>query len=357
MRGYDYANARLRALKSQLFDARDYAAFLALTRLDDLCARLVESPYADEVKAALARYQGPRVVMEACRLNLAKTFQKIRGFFDADGVRLVGILLARWDLFNLKTILRGQAAGARPEEMLEALVPVGSAPHGKEGLDESALRTLVRQPDLAATVNLLWLWNLPFARAVQTAYAEFVQSRDWMTFETALDAIFYEQWLGELRENRENDKLVREYLAREIDSANVMTALRLRELAGFGEGATREGADAARHFLPGGTLSREWLVDLLRARMLDDALARLRQTGLGGALEEIDHADLSNVERALDRALARFGMAFFQRNPLTVATAIGFITAKSVETKNLRLIAQGLALGLPRAEIEKELVV
>ena len=34
--GYEYANARLRVLKSRLFDPRTYGEFLALTRLDDL---------------------------------------------------------------------------------------------------------------------------------------------------------------------------------------------------------------------------------------------------------------------------------------------------------------------------------
>jgi V/A-type H+-transporting ATPase subunit C len=349
MGDYDYANARLRALKSQLFDARAYAAFLGLARVDDLSARLVESPFADEIKAALARYTGARVVTEACRLNLSKTFQTVRGFFDDDGARLVGVLLARWDLFNVKTILRGQAAGARPEEMLDALVPVGG-----RGLDESALRTLVRQPDAAATVDLLRTWNVPYAREVQNAFGAFTRTRDWSAFETALDAIFYAHALGMLKPERTNDDLVREFLAREIDALNVMTALRLRGRARLPEPETR--ADT-QFFLRGGALSVEWLVDFLRAQPDDDALARLRASRLHSASEGIDQLDPAQIQRALDRALARFGISFFQRDPLTIATAIGFITAKQVEVKNLRVLAQGLALNLEKVEIQQELIL
>jgi V/A-type H+/Na+-transporting ATPase subunit C len=350
---YEYSNARLRAMKSRLFQAHTYNELLAYTRVDDLIARLAQSTYADEIQVALARYQGVRVVMEAGRTHLAHTLRTVRSFFDADGARLMSILLARWDLFNLKTILRGHGAGMPPDEILEALVSVGD-------LDEAALRALVRQTEPMAVADLLKTWNVAYAQAAREALAQLSSSHNWGAFEAALDSVFYTRLLSSLDPERENDQLVREYLVRELDTTNVLIALRLR-----GEFSARAGRGARgeleltidRHFLGDGTLSREWLAALLRAARDDDALTRLRASKFGAALSGVETLDMSKVQRALERDLARYGMAFFQRDPLSIATAIGFVAAKSAEVANVRLMAQGIALGIRHEEIEKDLMI
>lgn len=352
MGDYDYANARLRAARSRLFDARAYDEFLALTRVDDLISRLAHSDYEDAIKAALARYEGVRVVMEACRTHPARRLREMRAWFDEEGARLVGVLLARWDLYNLKTILRGQNASVRPEEILEALSPAGE-------LDESALRTLVSQPDPGATLDLLSMWNAGYARAMRMAYADFLTTRDWSAFEMALDAIFYRHMFSALQRDGENAEAVRTFLAREIDTVNVMTALRLREAMppnteGGGEGA---GAQDAGRFPGGGTIVAEWLVNLTRIASDEEALGLLRATPMGAALAGIETLDIPRIQRALERAFLQFGLDFFKRDPLSIATAIGFIAALSIEVRNLRILAQGLALNLDKQELRQELMV
>ena len=344
MSDYDYANARLRALKSALFDARTYAELTQLHRLDDLIARLARTSYAREVEAALARYVGPRVVMEACRVHLAYTYRHIQSFFAEDGARLAAILLARWDLFNVKAIVRGQAAHAAPEAILETLTPAGR-------LDEAALRTLVRQGDAMATLDLLRMWDPGWGQAARAARASFETTRDWSTVEAALDWAFYAQLLAKLRPGAANDELVRELLAREIDAANALAALRLRGTAA----ATSR--DVRGRFLPGGTLPLSWLGGLANAERDEEALAALRGSRFGPALARADKLSVGAIEDLLDRDLARFGVSFFNRDPLTIATAIGYVTAKRVEAANLRLIAQGLALEIAPAEIAQALIV
>jgi V/A-type H+-transporting ATPase subunit C len=345
MGDYDYANARLRALKSQLFERRTMLEFAALTRVDDLTARLADSPYGDEVRVALARYVGLRVVMEACRLHLAGTYRKVRGFFDEEGTNLVSILLARWDLFNLKTILRGQEARTPAGEILEALVPAGD-------LDESALRTLVRQPDPTATADLLRTWNAGYAGAVRQALGEYTNTHDWSAFEAALDTLFYGRLFRSLQKSEENAGMVHEILAREIDTANVMTALRLREA-----GIASSEDEVQRRLLSGGEISRDWLLSIARATREEEVLASLRASKFGIALAKIETLDIASIQHELDRDLARFGIGFFSRDPLTISPAIGYITAMKVEGINLRVVAQGIALGLSRSDIEKELIL
>ena len=342
--GYEYANARLRALKSRLFDRRTYADWLALTRLDDLVARLAQSTYAAETHDALARYLGVRVVMEACRLHLAHTLRRMRDFYEDDGRRLVDVLLAGWDLFNLKTILRGHEAGVPPDLILEGLSPAGE-------LDENALRALVRQTEARTMATLLSGWNPGYGLALRGALDTLASHHNWSRFEAALDREFIAGRLGRLDRDNDNDAMLRAFLAHKIDASNLMCALRLRRERG--ESMARPG-DA---MLPGGTMPLSWFVSLAGAQGDLEAVASIRSSPFGGALNAVDTLHVEQVQRALDRDLARTGIAYFQRDPLSIATAIGFATAKRIEASNVRLIAQGLALGLAREDIERDLIL
>lgn len=330
-------------MKSALFDGRIYAELAALRRIEDVIARLDQTCYARAIEAALPRYGGPRVVMEACRLHLAATYRHIQSFFAGDGARLVAAMLARWDLFNVKSIVRGQVARAQPDEILDALVPAGR-------LSEQALRTLVRQSDPLATLDLLPMWSLGYGQAARAALARYATTRDWAAVEGALDRAFYAQLFATLEPGAANDDLVRELLAREIDAANLLVALRLRGEAG------PQAAELEERFVPGGALPPGWLADLARAARDGDVLDALRRSKFGAALAGLRTLDVGAAQDALDRDLARFGVGFFARDPLTIATAIGFITAKRVEVSNVRLIAQGVALGMGQPEIEHSLI-
>jgi V/A-type H+-transporting ATPase subunit C len=343
---YDYGNARLRAMKSRLFDRRAYGEMAAFTRLEALVARLAESPYATEINDALARHSGVRVIAEAARLHLAGTLQKIRGFFAQNGARLISILLARWDLQNLKTIFRGQEAGAQPEDIIQELVAAGD-------LDESALRALARQLNLRATADLLRTWNVEYAGITRAALVQLAGTNNWNVFENAVDSRFYERLLLKLTPGRADDEMVREFLEREIDTVNIMTAVRLRE-AGLGIDLE----EVQQQFLNGGSLSCDWMVALATSGGREEALAMLRESKFrAAALPKQKELEVLSLQRALDRDLMSFAHSYFSRDPLTIATAIGFVAAQTVEAQNLRLIAHGVAAGMGRPEIEKDLTL
>jgi vacuolar-type H+-ATPase subunit C/Vma6 len=201
-------------------------------------------------------------------------------------------------------------------------------------------------------VDVLRTWHAGYAQALQAALSGFATAHDWSAVESALDAIYYARLLASLENGAENDDLVRELLAHEIDAANVLVALRLRH-AGAATGA----AEMARYFVPGGALSHAWLIDLACATRDEEALPALRASPFGAALAGVETPDPSVIQQALDRDLAHFGIGFFRRNPLTIATAIGFITAKRVEVANVRLIAHGIAFDVGWADIEHDLIV
>ncbi|HYM00302.1 MAG TPA: V-type ATPase subunit [Blastocatellia bacterium] len=343
--GYDYGNARLRAMKSRLFTRRTYDEIAALPSVDALISWLARSTYSAEAEAALARYSGLRAVHEACRLRLANVMRSVLSFFSGDAARLVGILLAPWDLYNLKTIMRGQESGLPADEIVELLVPAGQ-------LDDATLKTLARQRNANETAALLHTWNSPLAACVIAAQEARLETNDWSVLESTLDANFYQGLVARLNDRAQNDRIVREYLSRRIDVTNIIVAVRLR--AGRPE---LPESFLRRQLLDGGSLSADSLLELISTRSPLDALGLLKDSRVGPALIGLDVLDPARLQALLERDFNSFSLRFLKRDPLTIATVIGFVAAQKIETLNIRLLGETVALGLGRTEFKKELIV
>jgi vacuolar-type H+-ATPase subunit C/Vma6 len=66
--------------------------------------------------------------------------------------------------------------------------------------------------------------------------------------------------------------------------------------------------------------------------------------------------DLAAFERDLDRALVRAAAALYRGDPLEIDIVVGYLAQKYNEVVNLRLIARGKVLGIPRERIRQEMV-
>ena len=351
---YGYANARIRAMKSRLLDARAYDDLLAAASLDQIIELLSDTAYKAEIEAALVKYGGIQCVSEALRTSLSHTIGRIKSFFSARSRELVGILLARWDIFNVVAILRGQARGVSAAEILDTLVPVGE-------LTEFELREMAQQPAVRATADLMLAWHLPYARILAEALRGH-RYGDLSDVETHLQQLRYREALAGLGDE-ENDLLVREMLQAEIDVANLGTLLRLCRL---GDRAAKlqaryGAADATGLLIKGGGLPWRVLKELSVAREMESIVSGLGEGPyarlLGSRMEAYRQSgEIAVLERGLEEFLVLKGVGMFHRDPLSIAIPIGYIWAKSNEVTNLRLIAHGKAFGLGRDEIRQEFI-
>src|SRR3972149_11009506 len=155
MPDFPYINARVRAMRSRLLDAGRMEELLAVPTLDAFTQALNTTPYGHEVQEALTRYPALQAVDAALARNFYQTTTKIRGFADGKPRQLIEIVLMRWDLANLRLIMRGKHTGSRGEDIAANIIPAGS-------LNEAALRELAGQPDVPAVVGALGGVSEPF---------------------------------------------------------------------------------------------------------------------------------------------------------------------------------------------------
>lgn len=358
--GYDYGNARLRAMRSRLITAADYYNLLARGNIEELINALAESVYKADIEQALTRRTGVPCIYEALRVNLTRTLRQIHNFFEAEPRRLIELLLRRWDRHNLLAILRGQSQEAPPETVLSAIVPAGQ-------LDEVSLREMARQPGLRAVIELMTIWQLPYAKALRRVQPRFGALPDLDHLELAVNRFHYATLQEMLSRGNGNKALALSHLQNEIDLVNLLTSLRLvlrPDLLPLMQ--QRYGVTEVRFLLiePGGHLPDSLLAELVtQAGGLEGLVRALRSSRYGQALAvgweryQDGQGDLAVFQRELERWQAKQFMAMFRHNPLSLAIPLGYIGCKELEVANLRLIAQAVALGLERDQVRQELII
>jgi V/A-type H+-transporting ATPase subunit C len=357
--GYGYGNARLRAMHGRLLTEADYSHLLAKVNIEEVITALTETPYKEDIEAALLRVGGVYCVFEALRANLTRTLRKVREFFEGEPRALVDLLLRRWDRHNLLTVLRGQSQEVSPETVLSALIPVGQ-------LDAVSLRELARQPGLRAVIDLMTTWRLPYAKALRRVQARTGTVPDLDQLELALNRFHYASMRDALRQGNGNRAIVLEHLQVEVDLINISTVLRLAHLPDIAPLVHRRyNATDVRPLLiePGGHLAAPWLAELVaEAGSLEGMVRGLSDSRYGQALQagwrryQVGEGGIAVLERELERWQAERIAAMFTRNPLSITIPIGYLGCKEIEIANLRLVAQAVALGMKREQVRRDLI-
>ena len=83
MAGYEYANARLHAMKARLLARDDYRALAEAAGLERVLAALTNTPYREAIEATLIRVSELEALNDALSVDLCTTVGHIRPVKEA----------------------------------------------------------------------------------------------------------------------------------------------------------------------------------------------------------------------------------------------------------------------------------
>jgi len=353
MIGYDYGNARLRAMRSDLLDMGDYGSLVSVGSFDAFLGALHATPYEPDIEMAMTRERGLRSVDDAVRRNLSRNLRAMRSFYTDEAGRIVRLLVRRWDIRNLRTLLRSHATLRPPESVVPELVAAGD-------LTETELAQLAAAQGLRALVDLMVAWGLPDRAAARQIFRQlpvFDASGDLGLLERALfhgwGQVLDEQLAG--APGADGLALV---LRSEIDVSNLLAAVRFWDAVQNGEVVP---TSLIGELTPGGRISP----DVLHAAALrsdrDEMVQDLAHTprlprwaiAFGHWVED---GDTSRLAQQLSATVTRTALNLFAADPLDSSIPTAFTFAKEAEAQNVRLIARGVIHGFHPDEIIEHLV-
>ncbi len=329
---YGYLNARVRGMRARLLppgfvtEQLDAAGFAGFT------GALGQTSYGRDLEEAQAEANGLAAVDAALAASFVRTTRTLLDMANGVPHDLIALLLRRYDLANLKSVVRARHAERSADDVMSTVLPAGE-------LTTKTLRAMAEAPDLAAAGQVLALRRHPLSEPFRKAVAAYASDHDLLAFEVTLDRAFYAGWTADARRLRAPDGF-RTYIAAEVDATNLRTALKLRGRQ----------TDPSRYLVEGGRwIGPSTFVEIAQQPVgtplpaLRGPFANLTDTVTLGEVEAGLRATLDHVTRRLST------------DPLDIGLVADYLRRKEQETAQLRLVARGTYYGVPREALVKEL--
>jgi len=334
---YAYITGRVRAMKTKLVPNEMYGRMLGMD-ISEIARYLEETQYKDEIDALAKDHSGAELVEYATFSNLAKTYRKLLEVSIDEPQFLILEYLRRWDIWNIKTILRGKFYGAGSEDIMKYLVPAGE-------LDPEFLEGLTKKETVAEVIQAF----------DGTDYAEALAKYDGnmlSSVENALDKLYYfrmERAVGGTLSV--GGGLLLKYVRREIDIRNIITLFRMNR-------AGVESSIIQDNLIPGGKLGDD--LTRMAGQPYNEFVRGLEGYPFWSAISDIASSDIdgvSRIEARLRAYLVRYAWALSNYHPLSILPVLGYIVSKDTEVANIRKLVRGKEAGLPSELIEEQMVV
>jgi V/A-type H+-transporting ATPase subunit C len=332
---YAYITGRVRAMKTKLIPHEMYQRMLGMD-IPEITRYLEETQYKEEIDLMAKDHSGAELVEFATFANLAKTYRKLLDVSIDEPQFLILEYLRRWDIWNIKTILRGKFYGASEEEITKYLVPAGE-------LDMEFLEGLVKKERVEEVISAF----------DGTDYYEALAHYDGQmlsSVENALDKLYYfrmERAVGGTLSV--GGGLLLKYVRKEIDVKNLVTLFRMNK-AGI------EASVIQDNLIPGGKLHEE--LSRMAGQSYNEFVRGLEGYPFWSAISDVaaEGGSVSRIEARLRAYLVRYAWALSNYHPLSILPVLGYIVSKDTEVSNIRKIVRGKEAGLPAELIEEQVV-
>lgn len=317
---YLYASSRIRALERTLLTREIIDRMLEARTLEDSLKVLQdECEYGLEQNLSAGRYED----------LLSEEHQKNIALLQSLDEELSPFFLYRYDYLNIKILLKAEFLGQ--EDALFS--PLGSIPI-------TELRAAIRERNFTGLTPIM---QQATAEAIET----FGRNRDPQLIDLLLDKACFE----EMKEKAKKlaNGFIKEYLAREIDSANIKAFVRIKRQGG--------GSDLFRQtFISGGKLELALFLSYFGEEIAAFAQA-LAYTEFGNVLSEalpaINAGNLGAFEKQLeDYSLIQLKKAKFI--PFGPEPLVAYMLAKENDLKTARIILAGKAAGISTERIAEK---
>jgi V/A-type H+/Na+-transporting ATPase subunit C len=334
---YAYAVTRVRAMKSKLLPKESYPRLLNMG-IVEITRFIQESEYKNDVDELAMKYSGGDLAEHALNRNLALTYDKLKRITSGELNYLISAYLKRYEIWNVKTLLRGKLYNASVEDILESLVAGGQFTY--TFLSELAAKATAQ--DIIDGLR-------------RTEYYPLLQQFDGTNLayvENELDKMYYSSLFEVIGVPKSKDrKLFARVVELEVDVKNLITLFRLK----------KAGLNQYEQILPlmieGGLELRP---EKLAVLPYDEFINQIQKTQYWDAISNLASPDMDSLT-ALESRLTRYYLetatTYSHASPLSIVPVMDYIIHKNNEVVNLRIIFRGKEAGLDDNLIKEQLVV
>lgn len=322
---YGYATARVKAMETRLLEQNHFDRMIDSTSAEEALKVLSETAYGGAVAELDDIHNFETLLTEELQYTY-NTILKISPIPE-----LIRMLALRYDIHNLKVLFKARFLGVKSD----LLIPVGTQQLGRleQAVNEEDYRSLPEK----------------IRRVAGNITEDFTVNRDPQAIDLALDRVLYEELIAGAKENQ--SVFLEGLFVRQIDLTNLKTLVRVKKM-----GLKRD--FLARVLLPHGSIAvgrltgmldepLESLISMLAisdyAELVQEGIRAWSEKGSGSLLEKLSDDYITTFLK--EGKLVPFGI-----EPL-----VGYLWAKEIEAKNIRIALVGKINKLPAEAIRERI--
>lgn len=322
---YAYSVGRVRALETRLLDQSRFERMIDAASGEEALKVLSETDYA----AAVTELNDVHDFEYMLSAELKNIFDLIRDISPRP--EMIATLALRYDVHNLKVLFKAKYLGVKTD----LLIPVGT-------VDLNKLEYAVNEDDYRDFPGDL-------RQAAENINEDFLVNRDPQIIDLILDQVLYKQLIALAGEY--NSAFLEGLFIRQIDLTNLKTLIRVKRM-----GLDRE--FLKKVLLPHGSLPADRLISLTD-EPLESVITALNMSEYADLIEEgvrewLEKGTASRFEKLADDYITVYlkkgKWKAFAPEPL-----IGYLWAKEIEIKNIRIVMVGKINKLPAEAIKERI--
>lgn len=337
---YAYPNARVRARMGRLLTEKQLS-------------EIIEADNVEEVKNYLrglpdyAKYVDQYPLEKALDAQLAETYDTLAKITPTGIQPIFKVLLQKWDVTNIKSIIIAKESGLSREETADLLIPFGELTGTMDKLLDAKTVTDI----------ITGLEGTEYARVLDDALSEYENTGMILPLEASLDKYFLDNLLTAASNPAdESARVLHSYIGAQVDATNLSIILRSKV-----EGLKYDSIQP--YIVPNGYQIREWkLKDLMEAEDVGGVISSLEGTEYAQILadslpEYTKTGSVAPLETALDEQIRKTAKALSMKIPFGIGPIVGYLNKKDKEIKNLKVITRAKReIGFPNSKIKEMLI-
>ncbi len=334
---YAYITARVRARKRKLIPKETYPKLLNM-QLPEIIRFIEESEYKKDVDELSAKFKSIDLLEHALSRSLGASYRKLMDISRGEVNYLITEYMRRWDVWNIKTILRGKYYGALEEEILNCVVSAGE-------LHYPELELMAKKENIEEVITSLE--HTPYY-PILTKYEGGMLNK----IEDELDRLSYTRLLDAVGTSP-GEKLFLKFIQTEIDVKNLKILFRLKKA-----GVERD--EVQNTLITGGLELKESDLTRLSGLSFSELVHSLDSYSYWRAISDVvsdQMTTLMDVDTKLDAHLMNYASQISHYYPLSILPVLDYVLSKKIEVDNLRVIARGKELKLADEIIRSHLVM
>ncbi len=346
MMPYVYSGAKISAWEAKMFPETRLYEFAEMASVSNILASLDDTDYRQYI-ADIPRSGDINAleVERALKKALTERHQELLKYIPDDRRTTVEKLVARTDVWNLKTLITAIHNKVPKEKRMDDMVPSPT-------FSEERLKLLVSAESIEELLEYLkeTEYYAPLSEALKS-YEEI----GLIILLSALDKQYYSELWSQVTRRKARRDVLKRIVGYELDAINIKIILRLKK-----EGVPPEEIEK-RIILPAYETTEKMFKKMITAEDISAAVEVIRQTTYGApvywALTEVEKTDsLLPVERVLDEGLLKVCRREAIMNPMDIGAVISHIYLREVEVRNLHAIIKLKGDGIAPEKIKETIV-